>query len=314
MRRLDSDTDVAAQACAWLVTALMLFLVGRVLLRVPEAAPSAQSRERMQIRFLERDPLPLPARSDLARVQAAESQMPVAHPTRSALPASAAAAAPPAAPSRLVTTPPVPDKPQLFDESGRIKVAIDGSGDLSRAAPASHVFEHRDPLQQGVGERATAELFSGRAAGTKQSRAQRWIYGRDVQLADARRPPEVAFNPALHERPKDLGSEATGDAYKAAPIRFEKVPDMAGEASRRIRASIGDLEKRYGSCSAAARQRWMAPVLKHLDELQRVEYSFNHGADPVAAESTLPAAADSAYDLARRGLWYAERQMATCRS
>ena len=36
------------------------------------------------------------------------------------------------------------------------------------------------------------------------------------------------------------------------------------------------------------------------------------GADPVEAEHTLPSAADSAYDLARRALWDAERRMKTC--
>lgn len=314
MRRRDSEIDVAAQVSAWLVTLVMLFLVGRVLLRVPEMAPLVQPGERMQIRFLERDPLPLPARSDLAEVQTPEPLVPVAQPPSSAPLPSAAAVVLPAAPSRVIAAPPASNTPQLFDETGRIKVAVDTRDDLSRSAPAAHVFEHRNPMDRDVRERSTANLFAKESAGTRQTRAQRLLYGRDVQHAQARRPPEVAFNPALHERGSDLGSEATGDAYKAAPIRFEKVPDLAGGASQRIRASIGELEKRYGNCPAAARQRWMAPVLRHLDELQRVEYSFNHGADPVAAESTLPAAADSAYDLARRGLWYAERQMATCRS
>ncbi len=73
-------------------------------------------------------------------------------------------------------------------------------------------------------------------------------------------------------------------------------------------------ERRYPRCVAGERQRWLAPVLQHLDALQRIEYRYNHGADPVEAEHSLPAAADSAYDLARRGLWEAERQMAMCRA
>ena len=36
------------------------------------------------------------------------------------------------------------------------------------------------------------------------------------------------------------------------------------------------------------------------------------GADPVSAEHLLPGLADSAYDLARRALWYADRKLASC--
>jgi hypothetical protein len=37
------------------------------------------------------------------------------------------------------------------------------------------------------------------------------------------------------------------------------------------------------------------------------------GADPVQAEHLLPRTADSAYDQARRALWYANRQLASCK-
>lgn len=200
---------------------------------------------------------------------------------------------------------------RLYGKDGEVDVPTAGDG---RQKPsAERVFEHRDELATGVGERATADLFSRRPAGTKQGMAQRLIFGRDVQEAEARRPPDVSFNPRLAEGRSDLGSEATGDAYKAAPIRYEKAPGLKGEASRRIRATVGELEDRYPRCSGEQRSRWMAPALTQLAALQRVEYRYNNGADPVEVEHSLPSAADSAYDLARRALWDAERRMKECR-
>ncbi|MGV8961721.1 MAG: hypothetical protein ACOH1V_15280 [Stenotrophomonas sp.] len=309
MRRPDSAADSWAQVSAVLVSALMLLLLARVLWRLPEASAPLALEPRMQLRFFTREPLPalpappLPDRPAPERKRAS----PVVAPAHASASVHVLAAA------EVARVPaPAPAKLSLIDEQGRVKLALDTADAPIGGDAAARVFEHRDPLQRGVGERATANLFSGKAAGTGQSRAQSLLYGRDTQMAQARRPPEVAFNPALHERPSDLGSEATGDAYKAAPIRFEKAPGLAGEASRRIRARIGELDGRYGHCPAARRQNWMAPVLKHLDALQRVEYRYSHGADPVAAEHTLPSAADSAYDLARRALWYAEQQLAAC--
>lgn len=283
-----------------------LSALARLLLQVPEAAPTARE-VRVQLRWLP------PA---IAQPKSVEPQFvpveavpdPVASRDHAAQPLPVAAPSVPAAPA--------PVKPdgtlmkQLYGSDGRPELP-DAAGERQKAS-VERVFEHRDELATGVGERATANLFSGKNAGTSQSRVQRALYGRDIQAAEARRPPEIAFNPALHERQADLGSEATGDAYKAAPIRFEKVPDMKGEASRRIRAAIGALEVRYPRCGAEQRTRWMAAALTHLDTLQRVEYRYNNGADPTEAEHTLPSAADSAYDQARRALWDAERRMKAC--
>ncbi|WP_267087376.1 hypothetical protein, partial [Xanthomonas sacchari] len=132
------------------------------------------------------------------------------------------------------------------------------------------------------------------------------------QSAVARPPPDVRFNPALHERASDLGSEATGDAYKAAPIAFEKAPGLEGEASRRIRQALADLQQRRGACPAAQRARLLAPVQQHLDALLQVETAMAKGADPIRAQQLLPREADSAYDLARRALWYADQKLAAC--
>lgn len=283
-----------------------LSALARLLLQMPEAAPTTREA-RVQLRWLP------PAGSQPQRVEplvipvetTPEPVTPPEHPVQPQPTASVVAAATPAAAKpndELIK--------RLYGSDGRPELP-DAPGERQKAA-VERVFEHRDELATGVGERATANLFSGKTAGTSQSRAQRALYGRDIQAAEARRPPEIAFNPAAHERQSDLGSEATGDAYKAAPIRFEKVPDMKGEASRRIRAAIGALEGRYSRCSADQRTRWMAPALTHLDTLQRVEYRYNNGADPTEAEHTLPSAADSAYDQARRALWDAERRMKTC--
>jgi len=216
----------------------------------------------------------------------------------------------PAAPAPTAAAPQAAWSQRLYAKDGTL--AIPDATDTHQESAAERVFEHRDELATQVGERATANLFSGERAGTRQKRSERLLYGEDIQAAEARRPPDIAFNPRLHERPSDLGSEATGDAYKAAPIRYEKAPDMKGEASRRIRVAIGALEQRYPRCNADQRRRWLGIVQQHLDALQRVEYRYNNGADPVEAEHSLLSAADSAYDLARRALWDAERRMKMC--
>ena len=307
MRPARSPEPLWNHAVATLATLAMLGMLARLLWQLPEARAERQET-RIQLRWLS-PTLALPA--------------PVAGPAIESAAVTPAAARPfaqiSASPQAAVpTTAQAPasswSRQPLYGSDGQVLLAPGTVKDSAQKSNAERVFEHRDELATGVGERATAGLFSKRPAGTPQSRAQRLIYGEDIQAAEARRPPDVAFNPALHERPSDLGSAATGDAYKAAPVRHEPVPGLDGTASRRIRAAIGELERRYSRCTAGDRQRWLAPVLQQLDALQRVEYRYNHGADPVEAEHSLPAAADSAYDLARRGLWEAERQMATCKA
>ena len=138
------------------------------------------------------------------------------------------------------------------------------------------------------------------------------IFGEDIQSPVARPPPEVRYNPALYEQRADLGSEKTGDAYKAAPISYEAAPGLDGEASRRIREQVAALETAYGRCDRARLQRLMQPLLAHLDELQKAEAAHARGADPIRAQHMLPNVANGAYDMARRALWYADRQMAGC--
>ncbi|MGB3393306.1 MAG: hypothetical protein WA956_07355 [Stenotrophomonas sp.] len=291
-------------AIAALAALAVLSLLARLLWQLPEARGTRQEA-RIQLRWLPPSstrPLPLPAMLPVTGPATASMQ-----PGRALMDAVALPPQVPPAPMSLSQR-----RQDLYGDNGRVTLAPGTVKDAAQKTDAERVFEHRDELATGVGERATAGLFSKRPAGTPQSLAQRLLYGEDIQPAQARRPPDVAFNPALHERPADLGSAATGDAYKAAPIRHEPVSDLDGTASRRIRAAIGELERRYPRCAAGDRQRWLAPVLQHLDALQRLEYRYNHDADPVEAEHSLPAAADSAHELAWRGLWEAERQMARC--
>lgn len=294
---------------AGLATAAILCLFARVLWQVPEAED--RRVQRLQVRWLPREtdemPSSLPPPAAVTRAAPAVSRD-AAPPSSGARPSRPEAAAP--APTAAVAS--ADWSRRLYDSHGEIALPKELAGDGRTRGTDERVFEHRDELATGVGERATAGLFSKRAAGTRQSRREKWLYGEDIQPAEARRPPEVAFNPSLHERASDLGSEATGDAYKAAPIRHEPLPGLDGEASRRLRTAIGELERRYPRCDGAARRRWFATALQHLDALERLEYRYRHGADPVEAEHTLPSAADSAYDLARRALWDAERRMKTC--
>ncbi|WP_449465659.1 hypothetical protein [Stenotrophomonas humi] len=297
---------------AGVATLAVLSALARLLLQTPEAAPTTREA-RVQLRWLPPEGAQ-PKRVEPVLIPVDTAPDPVA-PLEQSAPSQPVA-------SVVVAATPAPTKPgdesinRLYGSDGR-PVLPDAPGERQKAA-GERVFEHRDELATGVGERPLEAVVTKMFEDSKKpdespyAMAARVVHGRDVQLAQARRPPPVAFNPNLHEQRADLGSEATGDAYKAAPIRFEKVPDMKGEASRRIRAAIGALEGRYPRCSAEQRTRWMAAALTHLDTLQRVEYRYNHGADPTEAEHTLPSAADSAYDLARRALWDAERRMKTC--
>lgn len=145
-------------------------------------------------------------------------------------------------------------------------------------------------------------------------KAQAAIHGEPTQVARARPSPNVRFNPGLAENQSDLGSEATGDAYKAARIAHEPVPGLDGTASARIRAALADLKQAKHACTADREAELLRAVTLNLARLERAEYLAAHGADPVMLEHTLPQEADSAYDLARRALWHAARELRRCAS
>lgn len=309
MRPVRELEPLWTHAVAILVALAVLALLLRLMWQWPPVRESPP-QTRLQLRWLlPPQPAPQTALPDTPSPQTAPSR-------QSPSPATAAVDTVPV-PVPVAAAAPVPasaprSSPPLYGSGGQAVLAPDTVGEAKQKSDAERVFEHRDELATGVGERATANLFSGRRAGTRQKRSESLIYGEDIQAAEARRPPDIAFNPARHERPSDLGSEATGDAWKAAPIRYEKAPDLKGEASRRIRVALGDLEQRYPRCATAQRSQWLAPARAQLEALQRVEYRYSHGADPVEAQHSLPSAADNAYDQARRALWDAERRMKIC--
>lgn len=195
-----------------------------------------------------------------------------------------------------------------------------GTPNERELAKAKQVLERPNPIdyrgtrfdKDWVSD-GTAGDIAAQKLGKRMESIGKLIFGEDTQPAAPRPPPDVRFNPGLHERSGDLGSEKTGDAYKAAPIAFEKAPDLKGEASRRIRQAVSDLEKHHAGCDPARVKTLLAPVQSHLADLQRVEYAMARGADPVQAEHLLPRTADNAYDQARRALWYANRQLASCK-
>lgn len=266
---------------------------------------------------------------------------PDAEPQRPRAPSQAAASRPPhraaPAPARTAVVPARPPAPaapptQLYNVEGRIALApnpefdpmkrkthIPGSAEDPEANKVRDAFERENPLpppEGGFGGWASEGTLGEALVENVNKRLKKIadkLPGRkQIQEVRARPPPPVRFNPALHERPSDLGSEATGDAYKAAPIAFERAPGLRGEASKRIRVAIGELEARRGECGMERLRKWLAPALAGLDELQRIERSYASGADPVNAQQLLPRSADMAYDRARRAIWYADKQGESC--
>ncbi|WP_039008053.1 hypothetical protein [Xanthomonas cerealis] len=305
---------------AAVTTVLILLLLGRLLLIAPAAAP-AHAHDAMRLVFVPRSvavaapppPSHAAARRAPAAARAAQASLPP--PTR-----SATAVAAPAAPMRATL--------YTRDGSARLPdgVAVDPFAEAPGTAPgttnprdlakAKRLLERPNPIDYRP-TRFDKDWASDGTLGDVAMQGigdamKKMLPKSSDQPAVARPPPDVRFNPALHERPGDLGSEATGDAYKAAPIALEKAPGLDGEASRRIRKAIGELEQRRAACPAAQRSRLLQPVLDNLGDLQRVENAMARGADPILAQQTLPRAADSAYDLARRALWYADQKLAAC--
>ncbi|MCW0367116.1 hypothetical protein NB699_002099 [Xanthomonas sacchari] len=317
------------QLWAALATAMILALLGRLLWGTPSAPPRAVAEDALRLVFLPRQPaqrVPDPPRVS-TRAPAVDARMPAgARPPRGA-------AAPPSSPSQTPSAPAAAATGMaatLYTGDGHPRlpdgVAVDpfaqaqgtppGTLNPRDVAKSRRLLERPNPIDY----RSTrfdkdwaSDGTLGDVAVQGIDRAIKQLLPKNThQSAVARPPPDVRFNPALHERPSDLGSEATGDAYKAAPIAFEKVPGLDGEASRRIRQALADLQQRRGACPAAQRARLLAPVQQHLDALLQVETAMAKGADPIRAQQLLPREADSAYDLARRALWYADQKLAAC--
>jgi hypothetical protein len=325
--------EFVSNVVAVVVTATILLLMGRQLLRGPQFPPR-EDGERMRISFIERatEPPSVPPQAS-----------PPIQPDRTSraseqnnTPARIPEAIPPPRRPQSTPTPAAPSVAgKLYTREGRAKLPPGMSADPLGPAPASsppgtpnerelakakQLLERPNPIEyretrfdkDWVSD-GTAGDIAAQKLGKRMESIGKLIFGEDTQPAAPRPPPEVRFNPGLHERSGDLGSEKTGDAYKAAPIAFEKAPDLKGEASRRIRQAVSELEKRHPGCDPTRMKTLLGPVQSHLADLQRVEYAMARGADPVQAEHLLPRTADNAYDQARRALWYADRQLASCK-
>jgi len=317
-----SPPDLPAHVAAVLVTTVIMLLLAKCLFDGAVTVPVEREGDAMQVFFITRPHAPPEATQATGLA---------------AQPASASRSSPtptqPAPANDTTQVPATTTSESVYSTEGRIRlpagIAIDplrpaalppGAAERSANA-AKQLLERRNPIEyrptrfdkdwasDGTLGDVALQKLGDRLEGF--GNLSRFVLGED-QPARARRAPEVRFNPALHERASDLGSEATGDAYKAAPIAFEPAPGLKGEASRRIRAGADDIRRRYAICDVSRLQRLLVPVLSNLIELEHVEYAMAHGVDPIQAEHLMPATADRAYDLARRALWYADRQLSGC--
>lgn len=322
---------VAAIAC----TGAILFFLACLLLYMPPPRETLQHDDGLQVYFVPRaqstPPAPVQPPPQRERIPSAASAASAAArsappPTRTPPPQRQVAAATAPANESMAA--------QLYTREGRLRMPRDaqvdamaqpgsavppGMADERAQAKARNVMERVNPVQYQetrfakdwksdgtLGDVAMQEMNRG------MKKFNDTINGPQTQVAKARPPPDVRFNPALAENQAEMGSVATGDAYKAAPIAHETPPDLKGEASRRIREAMAALEQRSARCDASQRKSLLSPVRTHLSDLERAEHALNNGADPVMAAQMLPRQADSAYDLARRALWYADRQLKQC--
>lgn len=322
--RLALPDEAASRWLAVAITAGILVLVGQLLLRGPLMPPRGV-QELMRVSFIPRPRADVPpAPTPSVRTTATPSGTPgdasadLAPPSVTRAPRDQ-----PSLSQRIYTsigTVRVPAGSQIDPmQAAEIPATPPGTRNERQLAEARKLLERPNPIQY---ERTRFEkdwksdgTLGDVAAQSLNSAAKKIadkIFGKDIQSPVARPPPDIRYNPGLYENVADLGRAETGDAYKAAPIMYEKVPDLKGEGSRRIRAALEALQGKSTSCQKSQSAPLFATVRTHLTELERVEYALAHGADPVQAQQMLPRRGDSNYDLARRALWYAEKQLAAC--
>lgn len=280
---------------ALLVATAVLCLAGWVMWQQPAAQPVVAAPA-PALRWLLVEPLP-PA--------------PVAVPPT---PVTAAGPAPvargaapvwPVAPAADVAAPaPVAG---LFDADGRPRLAGGHTGVDGRST-AERVFEQ---VPDALADRRDAHLFDRPRAGTRQSRTQRAIYGQDIQAAQARPSPTVAFNPARHERAGDLAAAGSAQAYLSAAISDRPPPGPGGAASAELLPQQAALQGLSGCTLPAMRAAWSA-LEAHLRQLQQAEYRYGHGSSPTEREHSLGNEIARQYNLARRALWQVEQLRGQC--
>ncbi|MGH8079468.1 MAG: hypothetical protein ACREP7_02760 [Lysobacter sp.] len=338
MNKAAPPQDALLHASALLIAiAVTLFTGWLLLLAVPAPPPVAHDMDVILIEsIVPVTPIAAPAPETQPETQP-EAAAP-RDPTRVPRPTQSA----PPPPDVVFTKRPPDTKPniaapansRLYTADGRVALNVDPTFDPMRKAAghapgdlndpkrqaALNAFERPNPIQAQPSAFASdwetdgtlGQVLIGKANKRLKKIVDKLPWRRDIQQATARPPPPVRFNPALHERPSDLGSEATGDAYKAAPIAFEPAPGLQGEASHRIRKAIGEVEADFGACDRKRLRELLAPAIERIDELQKIERAMASGVDPIRAEELLPRSADMAYDQARRAIWYARKQLATC--
>jgi hypothetical protein len=331
--------ELDLQIPAALLTILMMALFAMVLLKTPVARLGplrAEAPRAMRLEFLQRQltrPRPAP---DTAQPEASRAPPRTVPAAASPIQAAPPAAQPNAPKALVVVTTPTkpPARPEsianaIYTRDGRVRLppgvaeappstppgTPPGMASARDAAKASNVLDKPNPIhyQETRFEKDWAAKGTlGDAAAQKINGVIKDMFKSDRSNAVARPPPATRFNPALAQNQADLGSEATGDAYRAAPIGFEKAPQPAGEASKAIRAQLDTLQGRALMCKDRQKDKWLADVRKHLIELERNETALAHGADVQRAQYYLPQAIDAAYDLSRRALWYADKQLSAC--
>lgn len=316
--------EAASRWLAMAATVIILALIGHLLLR-DFVFERVERGERIRLRFVERvadrQPLraPSPARTQAPRSATQASVRPPVigggEPARNAAQATLN--------DRVYTSTGVvrvPSQSQIDPmEAPDVAGQPPGMSNPRDLEKARKLLERRNPIEydRTVFDKdwksdGTLGDVAAQSLGRGAKKITDFIFGQDIQSPVARPPPEVRYNPSLYEHKSDLGRAETGDAYKAAPIPYEKPPDLKGEASRRIRASLETLQPRMAHCDQQKVRTLMQPVRTHLTELERVEHALANGADPIMAAQMLPRRGESAYDLSRRALWYAENQLKDC--
>jgi len=317
------NTDVLDRLIAGVSSAaVMAFALMVLLFQHPTAKLAEEEASPLRLRFIIRERASPDAVMDPARLDAAARSGATSHAPPMARPTSAV----------VTSTQPVPPQMRLYGRDGRVHMP-EGIGALppapgqppgsvpdGRQARARGPFDRVNPVEYREtrfdhvwrGKGTAGDVALENAHGTVTGGAVSIPLGTGDQPVRARPPPPVRFNPALHERIADLGSEATGDAYKAAPIAEVPAPGLEGAASRAIRGQLALLGRDFAHCKASLFTDFARPVRLHLSQLEGIEYAFAHGADPVRAEHLLPREADMAYTLARRALWHARKKLVSC--
>ena len=224
-------------------------------------------------------------------------------------------ATPPSSAAPVISTPASPAPPAapatLFDRGGRAQLPSQAVADgVERRSSAQRVFEQHD---QTAFEHPDRGLFErAETAGTAQSGAQRALFGRDVQAAQARQAPALAYNPRLHERPSDLAAADGPQAYLAAPIADAPAPGLDGQASAQLRPQQAQRRDRAQACRLPAVASAWTALEQHLGLLQQAEYRMGHGSSPEERRHTLTHEIGRQYNLARRALWQVDRLLPGC--